>query len=380
MNGGGAERVMIHLLNGMDRERFDLTLGLAQRTGPFLSLIPADVPVVDFQAKQSILSVPKLVRLFRSGGFDLCFSMIAMNFAAVLARAISGARLPLVLGARNHYSRSLPAEAVNAPIRALAVRALYPRAEMVIGVAQGVCDDLAAHFGIPIRKLRAIHNPLDLAVIRGAAALPAPHPWLAPDAALPVVLNVGKLQIAKGQTDLLRAFRHVRDRVPARLMILGRGPLQGELEALVRQLHLQEDVALVGFQDNPYAFMARASVFVLSSIWEGFPNVLAEAMACGAAVVSTDCPSGPSEIISSGDNGLLCPVAEPERLAASILQLLEDGELRQRLAKRGREDAARFDAQAIVSRYVDCFREVLSPLSPDRLQTGLQLTPERRSS
>ncbi len=240
------------------------------------------------------------------------------------------ARLPLVLGARNHYSRSLPAEASHAPLKALAVRALYPQADLIIGVAQGVCDDLAENFGVPRARLRAIHNPLDLAGIARQATAPVDHPWLAPGADRPVILNVGKLQVAKAQADLIAAFRLVRDRLPARLVILGQGPLRQELESLTRRLGLEQDVAFLGFQNNPYAFMARSSVFVLSSAWEGFPNVLAEAMAAGPAVISTDCPSGPSEIIRDGrQRPADARSGQPERLAAPCCGVLGDESLRQ---------------------------------------------------
>lgn len=360
MNGGGAERVMIHLLKGLDRQRFQLTLGLAQREGPFIPLIPRDVEVIDFNTRSSVACAPRLAAMLRAGRFDLCFSMVAMNFAAVVARGLSGSKAPLVLGARNHYSRSLPAEASHAPVKALAVRALYPRADMIIGVAQGVCDDLAANFGVPQEKLRAIHNPIDLTAIQRQATAPVAHPWLASGADRPVILNVGKLQVAKAQADLIAAFRLVRDRLPARLIILGQGPLRGELESLSRRLGVDQDVAFLGFQDNPYAFMARSSVFVLSSAWEGFPNVLAEAMAAGPAVISTDCPSGPSEIIRDGLSGLLTPVGQPERLASAILRVLTDEPLRRRLAAQAATDVRQFSEAAIVGRYVACFEELVA--------------------
>jgi glycosyltransferase involved in cell wall biosynthesis len=357
--GGGAERVMMYLLRGLSRERFHLTLAVARKEGPFVHLIPPDVEVIDFSVERNFLCVPRLVRLFGSRRFDLCFSMMAMNLAAVVARTVCGADLPLVLGARNHYSRALPAEATHAAAKAWAIKLLYPNADLIIGVARGVCDDLTANFGVPAERTRAIPNPIELDIIRLAAAAPVPHPWLTPDAGRPVIVNVGKLQIAKGQSDLLRAFRLVRDRIDARLLIVGAGPLEGELRAQADGLGIGADVELVGFQGNPHAFMSRASVFVLSSHWEGFPNVLTEAMACGTAVVSTDCPSGPSEIIESGVNGLLVPVGDPEALASAVLTVLVDDELRQRLIARSRKDVERYRSETIVGSYAGLFEEVL---------------------
>jgi glycosyltransferase involved in cell wall biosynthesis len=359
LTGGGAERMMIYLLRGLDRDRFDITLGLGRAEGPFLPMVPGDVRVLDFDVDRDAHAVDDLARLFRRGEHDLSFSMIAMNLAAVVAREMSGSRIPLILGARNHYSRAFPAEAQNAELKMLAVRLLYPRAERIIGVAQGVCDDLIANFGVPPERVRAILNPIDLERVRRAAQEPPPHPWLQPGADRPTLVTVGKLQVAKGHHDLLAAFARVRAELPARLLILGQGPLEAELRATIARHQLQDDVALVGFQSNPYAFMGHSPIFVLSSLWEGFPNVLTEAMACGAAVISTDCPSGPSEIIEDGRSGLLVPVGDAGALSDAMLRLLRDESLRRAIAARGHREVERFSVEKIIAQYAASFEEVL---------------------
>src|SRR3989442_4074528 len=162
LNGGGAERVMIYLLAGLDRSRFEPTLGLGRRRGPYLPLIPPDVEVIEFGHDSGLRSVHALSRHLRRRRFDVCFSMVSMNLAAIVARALARERVPLVLSARNHYSRSLPSEASASAVKMAAVRLLYPRAELVTCVSRGVADDLVEHFAVRPEQIRVIHNPTDL--------------------------------------------------------------------------------------------------------------------------------------------------------------------------------------------------------------------------
>ena len=359
LNGGGAERMMLYLVRNLARERYDITLALGLKRGPYLPIVPTDISFVELGHERAADSVWAIARLFRRGSFDLCFSMVSMNLAAVLAREVSRSRLRLVLGARNHYSRSLPAEATGARFKMLAIRALYPRADLVIGVSKGVTGDLYRNFGIPKCKLRAIHNPIDIERVRTLAVEPLEHEWLQPSAKIPVLVAVGKLQPAKGYPDLLRAFRLVRDNTLVRLVVLGQGPDQPELEALVGQLGLTADVRFVGFDVNPYRWLARAAVFVHAAHWEGFPNVLVEAMAAGAPVVSTDCPSGPAEIITDGENGFLVPVGDVVSHSTRIRELLSDSALRTRIVGAADRRVEDFAVMQIVRQYAGAFEEVL---------------------
>lgn len=360
LNGGGAERMMITLVGGLHRDQFDITLALGEISGPYVPLIPSDIRVVDLGASRAAVSVPAIARLMRRERFDVSFSMVGMNLAAVLARALSLTRVGLVLGARNHYSASIPAEASASRAKMMAIRLLYPRADLVVAVSDGVRDDLVRNFGLSNDHVVAIHNPIDLERVRVLAAEPLPDPWLA-STDRPLLVAVGKLQVAKGYPDLLEAFRRLRRRVPARLAVLGEGPERPWIERYLIEHDLQTDVRLFGFQDNPFRYLARATAFVHAAHWEGFPNVLVEAMACGAAVVSTDCPSGPSEIITSGTDGLLVPVADPEALATAILHVLEEPQLRGSLIRNGLRRVEAFSPGEILRRYAAAFNAVAAP-------------------
>jgi glycosyltransferase involved in cell wall biosynthesis len=359
LNGGGAERMMLYLVGGLDRSRYEITLALGLKRGPYLPMVPDDIDFIELGHERGVSSIGSIARLFRSGGYDLCFSMVSMNPAAVVARELSRSRVRLVLGARNHYSSSLPAEASASRLKMLAIRMLYPRADLVIGVSQGVADDLVQNFGVPRSRVLAIHNPVDLDRVRALATEPLDDPWFAPGARVPVLVAVGKLQPAKGYPDLLAAFRRVRDTMPVRLVILGEGPDRTQIESIVDRTGLRADVRLVGFDVNPYRWLSRAAVFVHAAHWEGFPNVLVEAMACGTPVVSTDCPSGPAEILTDGENGFLVPVGDMAAHAARTLALLSDPALRARIRAAADRRVEDFAVARVVARYARTFDDVI---------------------
>jgi len=168
-----------------------------------------------------------------------------------------------------------------------------------------------------------IYNPVVTPSLKSLATAPVDHPWIGTNQP-PLVLAVGRLTAQKDYPTLLRAFAKVRSRRNCRLIILGEGELRDSLEALTSQLGIADSVQLPGFADNPFAWMSKASLFVLSSAWEGLPNVLIQAMACGTPVVSTDCPSGPAEILENGKWGRLVPVGDEVALAEAMDRALED--------------------------------------------------------
>jgi glycosyltransferase involved in cell wall biosynthesis len=207
------------------------------------------------------------------------------------------------------------------------VRWSYPRADAVVAVSDGVADDLARRLRVPRSRIHVVPNPIvtpDLADL--ARRRVDPTSFAA--GAVPVILGVGRLTMQKRFDLLIEAFARVRRRHDARLMILGEGEDRPQLEALIRQLGLEQQVALPGFVANPFAYMARARVFVLSSAWEGLPGVLIQALACGTAVVATDCDSGPREILQGGRLGRLVPVGDVAALADAISSTLDEPPVR----------------------------------------------------
>lgn len=325
LHGGGAERVMVTLANGFAARGYATDLVLAAAEGPYRTDVSPSVRVVDLGAggrvSQALWPLARYLRRERPAA--MLSAMNHANAVAVLARRVSGVPKRLVVSEHN----TIGVEATRAQgWAARVVYALVPRvyrwADAVTAVSQAAARDLEAFARLAPGSVQAIFNPFDLEGIGRFAAAPAPHPWLAPGQP-PVVLGIGRLTAQKDFPTLIQAVARVRQRVGVRLLILGEGELRTELAACARACGLDEDsFAMPGFADNPFAFLARASVFVLSSRWEGLPGVLIEAMACGTPVVSTDCPSGPREILEDGRWGALVPVGDVTALAAAVEDVL----------------------------------------------------------
>ncbi len=242
-------------------------------------------------------------------------------------------------------------------------RKFLPSAARVVAVSQGLADEVAASTGMPRERVSAIYNPVFGPHLDDRMNATPDHPWLAPGASdgPPVVLAAGRLAPQKDLPLLLRAFARVRVRRRLRLVILGAGPERARLEDMVRELEMEEAVSLPGWAPNPLAFMARASLFVLSSAWEGLGNVLIEALACGCPCVSTDCPHGPAEILGNGDYGRLVPVGDAAALAEAMERTLD--------APPGKEALRRRAAFFSRDRAVDAWERLIAEVCEDRHRT-----------
>lgn len=311
------------------------------------------LPLLVGAAPRMLSRLPSLVRHLREARPDALLALgTQSNLAALWARRFRGVSTPVVVS--EHNMMSLVARRGRHAFRraypALARRA-YADADTVVAVSAGVAADLARITGIARERIVRIENPVvSPALFERAKASPG-HAWLAPGGP-PVVLAAGRLHRQKDFPTLLRAFARVAARRSVRLVLLGEGEERGRLERLARELRVEAHVDLPGFVENPHAWMARAAVFVLSSAWEGFGNVLVEALACGCPVVSTDCPSGPAEILEQGALGPLVPVGDSEALAEAILRVLATPPDRERLRAR----AAYFSVEASAQRYLEVLR------------------------
>ena len=225
-------------------------------------------------------------------------------------------------------------------------RRCYPRADAVVGVSRGVTTEFAKIPGLAGERVHTVYNPILTRYIARKSREPVDHRWL-DGSDVPVVLAIGKLIARKGFSTLLHAFARLLARRPARMIVLGEGRLRPSLVALADRLGAAPYVDFPGFAENPYAFLAKADLFVLSSRNEALPTVLIEAMVCGCPVVSTDCEFGPREILEDGRHGPLVPVGDPEALAAAMLSVLDRPPHREAL----RDRAGFFEAARAVDRY-----------------------------
>jgi glycosyltransferase involved in cell wall biosynthesis len=377
LGGGGVERVVFNLAQAYIERGYRVDVVVCQVEGPYSDQVPEGVKVIGLEAglagwfarayilaadPQGVLALlrpvllpikswkrfrylPALIRYLRHERPHVLLSAKThVNLMALWAQRLARVSTRVVVSEHSTKGQAMKADPKKKrwhwrflpPV----VQRTYPWADAILAVSDGVADDLSLLTGVPRKRITTIYNPIVTPELSRKAQVPLEHPWFTPGAP-PVVLGAGRLRAQKDFPTLLRAFARARAVRDMRLMILGGGKdehrdaqLKAPLLALAEQLGVADDVALPGFVGNPFAYMARASVFVLSSAWEGFGNVIVEALACGCPVVSTDCPSGPAEILENGTHGPLVPVGDDVALADAILSILNTPPDRDRLRAR----------------------------------------------
>jgi glycosyltransferase involved in cell wall biosynthesis len=316
---GGAERITVYLANALAERGYPVDLLLLKAEGPFLPDVGKQVRVVDLQVGRVVRAIPRLARYLRSARPDVLLSALDhINVGAILARRLSRTATPLIAAVHiTHSEDAAHHRGIKNRILRSAIKRCYRRADAIVCVSHGVAEDLRRTTEVEEQKVRVIYNPVITQQMLNLSREPVSHPWFAPGEPA-TILAVGRLWQQKDFATLLRAFALLRKECDLRLMILGDGPERSRLEALARELQLTPRVLLPGFVDNPYAYLARAALFVLSSAWEALPTVLIEALAVGVPVVATDCPHGPREILGGGQYGRLVPVGDAQALAQAM--------------------------------------------------------------
>lgn len=349
LRGGGAERACLRLAGGMVAEGRQVDLVLVKGEGAYLSDVPQGVRLTVLDKPRVSRAIPALAaHLRRTRPRAVLSALTHMNVATLAAAALAGTGARVVVSERNQISAKAR-EAAGGWQRALyrAVPMAYRAAARVVAVSGGVADDLAQFGRLPNSHIRVIHNPVFSDGIVQLAQAQPDHPWFGPGQP-PIVLAAGRLHRQKGFDTLIRAFAKTRAQIDCRLVILGEGADRALLQRQADQTGLAYDIDMPGFCANPFALMARAGAFVLSSRWEGFPNALIEAMACGAPVIATDCPSGPREILTNGLAPLV-PVDDVDALAASMIATLHARPDTSAIKARARA----FSVPVAVARYLE---------------------------
>lgn len=355
---------LLRVINHLDRQIFCPSLALARSGGSYESALAQDVKVhfldtgrIPSSTLRMLRAIAPLHRIIQQEQPDLICSVLDhANTIGILATRNLPVRPKVVLSIQNTLSVQLQhsKNLVNQLFRSLIVH-LYPQANCIVALSEGVARDLNTLIPRIKDRIEVIYNAgLDEQVLQGIQeSLPNDLPI-----DRPLIVACGRLTEQKGFPDLLEAFAQVRQVIPATLWIVGEGKQRPMLEQKIQELGLSQTVKLLGFQQNPYKYMAAADVFVLSSLYEGFGNVIVEAMACGAPVVATNCPSGPAEIIEDGLNGLLVPIRNVEAMAQAIIKVLTNPNLKHQLAEAGKVRAQDFHSQTIASAYGQLFLQV----------------------
>ena len=318
---GGAERVMLQLARGFIDLGHPVDLVMGRAEGPLLSEVPSRARIINLDVGNPFSMFVRLIRYLRAERPGALLSPFEVtSVIAILAKRISRVSTRVIIRISVHLSKNKRTRWKKL-VEKLVVSKVYPLADGIVTVSRGAAQDLSGYARIPPARIQVINNPVISDELLLAAGKPVEHPFFNADED-PVILGVGRLTEQKDFSTLIQAFDILRKRIPSRLIILGDGEERPALENLIRASGLQDVVDLFGFELNPFAFMKKASVFVLSSKWEGLPGVIIQALACDCPVVSTDCLSGPSEILKNGQYGHLVPVGDIEALASAIESVL----------------------------------------------------------
>jgi glycosyltransferase involved in cell wall biosynthesis len=358
MSGGGAERSVLNLVNGLDRSRFTPVLVLNRAIGPYISSLNDDVTIIEIGAGRMRSALLGLVREIRRQRPDILFStMQGPSVMLWLARTLARSKAKLVLRESNNWTaRGISPRTIGQRIVGWA----YRSADQVICLSEGVNEDTRRRYGAV--RTRTIYNPVDVTGIKDQASdrTGVVPQWDTKDARATVeILAVGRLTRQKGFDLLIDAASQIKD-LPWRLTILGEGPDRTLLVEQIQSRGLEDRFSLPGFVKNPYPWFADADLFVLSSRWEGFGHVIVEAMATGATVLATRCPSGPDEIVHHGEDGLLCDISI-DALAAGLRLLITTPLLRSRLSTAATRTSERFGLNSSLAKFQSLFDELLPP-------------------
>lgn len=319
LSGGGAERVMLLLAKGLANKGFKIDFIVGNTSNYKAEKWPDNIHLIDLNVSRFIYALPKLVRLFRGYNTDYVLSALKLvNVLTICAAKIALLEAEIVISEHSTISEKiLNAENIKGKyIIPFLMKVTYPWATKIVSVSKGVADDLAQTIRINRQNIDVIYNPVIEDQMFDMANEPISHRWFEGD--IPVIMGIGRLIKVKNFSLLIKAFTKVRKNRKCKLIILGEGEKRPQLKKLVKNLNMESEVALPGFYDNPYAYLSRADLFVLSSNVEGLPTVLIEALAFEIPVVSTDCPSGPEEILENGKWGTIVPRNNVEAMAKAM--------------------------------------------------------------
>lgn len=355
MISGGAERIIVNILNNYSRNKYNMVLVIADgEYSEYIETINSDVKIIFLEAENTREIIDGLVMTVNREKPDLIYTQINYNnITFLLAKLLGKIRTPVIVEEAD--TRILTSESSRK--NKIATRLLYKFwASKVILLTRTMAEILNKDFKIPEDKLVVIHNPIEIDEIYKLRDEPIEDNE---KSAKKTIIAVGRLDEVKDYVTLLKAIQIVSDEIEVQLQILGTGILGNELKILSKILGIEDRVQFLGFQDNPYKHVRNSDVFVLTSRREGLPNVIIEAMASGTPVISTDCMTGPREIIGDNEYGILVPVGDHEKLAEEIIELLRDKEKQEYYKQKGYERAEDFRAEKIIKEYESLFDEVM---------------------
>ena len=369
--GGGAERVVSELSCNLpdhvkqyivvfeDKVSYPhkseiISLGVSDRT-------TTNLAVKFFQIVERFIRFRRVVKTIKP---DVVLSFLQANIINVMVgMSFPKRRHKAILSERTATSKiELITKGLYGMINRSVMRFFYNRADKIIAVSEEIKRDLAGKFGISASGIEVIYNPVDSRKLNDMAAEDVGHPWFKEQ--IPIISTVGRLFPQKNQKDLISALAELRKSVDCRLVMIGEGELENDLKLLAASLNLENYVLFLGFQENPFKYVARSTIFTLPSLFEGFPNAMVEAMAVGCPVIASDCPTGPREILAPGSAadagedplyaryGVLFRVGDVAAMVQGMKRLLTDRQLRSEYSRLGKERIVDFAVEKITDKYM----------------------------
>jgi len=360
MEGGGAERVILNLVNSLcEYDDVTIELVLSEAKGKYMGSISKKVKIINLENNRTLTSLFSLIKYLNRNTPDILISAIThANVIAVLAKIISRKDIKVILTQHTILSNSLKlSNKIFAMLFLKLIEKTYPLVSKIVTVSKYIEQDTIKIINIEKNKVQTIYNPIMAKNIIKQSLVNLDHDWFSSESP-PVILSVGRFTKVKDFATLLHSFKLLREKINARLIILGEGEQRDNLISLAKELGIEKDVQMPGFVENPYQYMARSKVFILTSIYEGFGNVLVEALGCGTSVISTNCPGGVSEILDNGKYGSLVPIGSAELISAELFNVINN-EQEVTLAERLKR-AEVFTVEKITKEYMELINDTLN--------------------
>ena len=352
---GGVERTILKLSAVFAEHGHETQLVTLNINSRLLETSPSSLKVVDLGASRAALSIKKLSNYIRSEQPDAVISsQHYANIVAVAARKLSRTKTRLILTERTSINKALQTK--SRPLRWIhtqLVKRSYKHGDVIIANSIDGAAELADFLGWPNERVGHIYNPADPSLIQARSTEPISHPWIEDSDNIPLFVAAGRLSPQKDYPTMLRALALANASKMYRLLIIGDGPDRTKLEQLATDLSVSDKVAFLGATENPYPYIANADLVLLSSGYEGMPNVLIEAQILGVPIVSTDCPTGPSELLFGGKAGYLVPVGDPNSMSTAIVEAINNIEEANAKAKLGHEHIDRFQPETAYQNYMN---------------------------
>ena len=321
---GGAEKMTLNLIQGLLNFGYKIDLILIDAKGPLLKNVPKGCNIINFKSKHVFFPFLKIIKYLKKSNPTILISTLThLNTITIISILISRVKPKLIIMEQANLTSATKNNNLKVKFVSILAHFLYKRDDFIIAVSEGVKQDLLKKIQGIENKIRVIYNPVLNKDIFLMSYEPVYHKWFL-EKNMPIILSVGRLSKEKNYSTLLQAFKLIKGVNKCKLVIMGEGPERENLENLAKSLQINEDLWMPGFDINPYKYMSKSDIFVLTSIYEGLPSVLIEALALGLPLVSTDCESGPREIIKNNINGLLVKVGDYKYLSQAIIYILKN--------------------------------------------------------